>query len=32
MAPKSGGKAGVPMVAVGLVVFAAFIVLMYTLG
>ena len=30
--PKSGGKAGIPMVAVGLVVFALFIVLMYVLG
>ncbi len=32
MADKSGGKAGIPMVAVGLVVFLLFIVLMYALG
>jgi hypothetical protein len=32
MAPKSGGKTGVPMVGIGLVVFALFIVLMYVLG
>jgi hypothetical protein len=32
MAPKAGGKAGVPMAAVGLVVFLLFIVLMYVLG
>ena len=32
MAPKSGGKAGVPMAAVGLVVFLLFVVLMYVLG
>ncbi len=32
MAPKSGGAQGTPMVAVGLVVFLLFIVLMYVLG
>ena len=32
MAGGAGGKTGVPMAAVGLVVFALFIVLMYVLG
>lgn len=32
MAGGAGGKAGVPMAAVGLVVFLLFIVLMYVLG
>jgi hypothetical protein len=32
MAPRSGGSQGIPMVAVGLVVFVLFIVLMYVLG
>ena len=32
MAPRAGGKAGIPMAAVGLAVFAMFVVLMYVLG
>ena len=32
MAPKSGGAQGTPMVAIGLVVFLLFVVLMYVLG
>ncbi len=32
MAPKSGGAQGTPTVAVGLIVFLLFIILMYVLG
>ena len=32
MAPHGGGKAGIPMAAVGIGVFVLFVVLMYVLG